>query len=112
MITAWSKDLWNAYKGDGCTGIPDLYLETPCERHDRHYTFHTHKDGTPITRLEADWELAKDAWKALPVIPKGPLTVQKVALIPVRAIVKPIAPIILFVGVRIFGGGANHWGEE
>lgn len=107
MIKNWSADAWNAFKGDGCTGIPDLYNEKPCERHDRHYTFHTHKDGTPITRFEADWELAKDSWKALPVVPEGKLTLPNVAMIPVRAVVKNLMPPILFLGVRLFGG--SHW---
>ena len=107
MIKKWSSDAWDAIKGDGCTGIPDLYLESPCNRHDRHYETHVHRDGRPITRYEADVELMKDAWKSLPVVPKGPLTVGKAAMVPVRMVVKPILPIIVFIGVRIFGG--SHW---
>jgi hypothetical protein len=98
----WSQNAWNAMMGDGCTGIPDLYMEGPCQRHDRHYTFHTHKDGTPITRFESDVELAKDVWKALPVVPKGSLG-KKIALTPIRAFVKVAMPIVVFTGVRIVG---------
>ena len=103
----WSQNAWNAVMGDGCTGIPDLYMEGPCQRHDRHYTFHTHRDGRPISRFEADWELAKDVWKALPVIPKwGPTLKEKAAqtlILPVRAVVKVLMPLVIFTGVRIAG---------
>ena len=99
----WSQNAWNAVMGDGCTGIPDLYMEGPCQRHDRHYTFHTHKDGTPITRFEADVELAKDVWKALPVMPAGEITLLNTARIPLRAVVKVMMPVVVFIGVRIAG---------
>lgn len=99
----WSQNAWNAMMGDGCTGIPDLYMEGPCQRHDRHYTFHTHKDGRPISRFESDVELAKDVWKALPVVPSGPMTIKTAAVVPVRAVVKVVMPAVVFIGVRIAG---------
>ena len=99
----WSQNAWNSVMGDGCTGIPDLYMEGPCQRHDRHYTFHTHKDGTPITRFESDVELAKDIWKALPVVPPGEITPLNIARIPLRAVVKVVMPVVVFTGVRIAG---------
>lgn len=115
-IKRWSADAWDAIKGNGCTGIPDLYLETPCNRHDRHYETHVHRDGRPITRFEADVELAKDAWKSLPVVPpnlkwdfksslKNAVTLP--ILIPFRAVAKVVVPPVVFGGVRIFGG--SHW---
>lgn len=102
-VKEWSKNAWEAMTGDGCTGIPDLHMEGPCQRHDRHYTFHTHKDGTPISRLESDWELAKDVWKAMPLVPPGPMTVSKAIDIPLRGALKVICPPIVFLGVRLFG---------
>lgn len=102
----WTQDAWAAVKGDGCTGIPDLWMESPCTRHDRHYTFHTHKDGTPITRFDADVELMKDAWKALPLVPEK-LTWQSALLIPLRGIAKVVVPPVVFLGVRV--GGGSHW---
>ena len=106
MIKHWTKDAWDAIKGDGCTGIPDLTMESPCMRHDRHYTSHVHRDGTPITRLEADLELAKDVWK-MPIWTKEELSLKKIAIVPVRVVVKFIMPPILFIGVRLLG--APHW---
>ena len=100
----WSQNAWNAVKGDGCTGIPDLWMESPCTRHDRHYTFHAHKDGTPITRFEADVELAKDVWKALPVVPDDK---RLFWMSPIRLVVKSVMPVVVFLGVRV--GGATHW---
>ena len=38
---------------DGCTGIPDFYLDA-CLEHDVHYRTHRWIDGTPIVRAEAD----------------------------------------------------------
>jgi len=111
-VKHWTSDMWDAIKGDGCTGVPDLYNEKPCQRHDRHYESHVHRDGTPITRFEADVELAKDSWKALPIVPPDAkwtlpgapwLSLRIIG----RAVIKPIAPVILFTGVRLFG--APHW---
>lgn len=111
-VAEWSSDQWDAIKGDGCTGIPDLYLESPCTRHDRHYRTKRHRDGTPITRFEADVELLKDAWKALPIVPvdaKLTLTnsIPFVGMTVVRAVVKPVVPLVVFAGVRAFGW--IHW---
>lgn len=106
-VKKWSADAWAAVKGDGCTGIPDLYMERPCERHDRHYTFHTHSDGTPISRLSADWELAKDTWKALPVMSANK---RLWWMAPIRLVAKNVLPVVVFIGVRI--GGAPHWDTE
>jgi hypothetical protein len=38
---------------DGCTGVPDLYLDC-CYQHDIHYRTHRTLDGQPITKREAD----------------------------------------------------------
>jgi len=113
-IAKWTAAQWDALKGDGCTGIPDLYLETPCDRHDRHYATHQHRDGRPITRFEADVELAKDAWKAMPIFPESAWTFRnflpRVLMAPVRLVVKTVVPPIVFIGVRV--GGEVHWNEE
>ena len=87
------KDRWNSYKGDGCTSVPDLWMKRACLRHDRHYTFHTHRDGTPITRLGADWEFFKDGVKDAPLKITG-----------------TVVSFIYFVGVRL--GGASYWEIE
>lgn len=112
-VKRWTADQWEAIAGNGCTGIPDLYLETACQRHDRHYETHQHRDGRPITRFEADVELAKDSWKALPVFPAGAWTFRnfmpRILMAPVRLAVKTVVPPVVFAGVRI--GGASHWAE-
>lgn len=38
---------------DGCTGVPDFYLDA-CLEHDVHYRTGRRLDGTPITRAGAD----------------------------------------------------------
>ena len=40
-------------ESDGCSGVPDFYLEC-CLEHDIHYRTHQRLDGTPITKDEAD----------------------------------------------------------
>lgn len=40
-------------KSDGCTGVPDFYLEC-CLEHDIHYRTHKKMDGTRITKAQAD----------------------------------------------------------
>lgn len=113
-IKRWTADQWDALKFDGCTGIPNFHLETPCDRHDRHYATHQHRDGRPITRFEADVELAKDAWKAMPVFPEGAWTLRnflpRLAMAPVRAVVKVVVPPVVFAAVRV--GGEVHWDDE
>lgn len=108
-VSDWSEDAWDAIKGNGCTGIPDFWIESPCQRHDRHYETHRHRDGRPISRLGADWELAKDAWKALPVVPPEvwQLTwknaIPLAVIVPARAVAKTVLPVVVFVGVRLAG---------
>jgi hypothetical protein len=93
------KERWSSYRGDGCSAVPDLWLKEACRRHDRHYTFGTHMDGTPITRWEADLEFLKDARRDAPgFTPIG------------RFITRNTIPFIYWLGVRL--GGAPHWGDS
>lgn len=84
------KERWASSKTDGCTDVPDLWLGDACDRHDRHYATHMHKDGTPITRAEADWEFLKDGRRDSPTF-----------------ITRNTVPFIYWIGVRLFGG--THW---
>jgi hypothetical protein len=40
-------------KADGCSGVPDFYLEA-CLEHDIHYRTHAWLDGSPVFKSEAD----------------------------------------------------------
>jgi hypothetical protein len=42
-----------ALKADGCSGVPDFFLDA-CLEHDVHYRTHTWLDGSPIFKSEAD----------------------------------------------------------
>ena len=77
---------WDAIQGDGCTAVPDLWLKAACTRHDRHYGTHRHRDGTPITRWEADVEMLKDARASAP-----------------NALLRNTIPFVYFIGVRLAG---------
>lgn len=57
---------WDAAKVNGCTKSPDLWMKEACDRHDRHYGTHKHRDGRKISRWQADWELLKDARRTAP----------------------------------------------
>ena len=47
-----------ALKSDGCTGVPDFYLDA-CLEHDVHYRTHHWLDGEPIFKSEADERLRR-----------------------------------------------------
>ena len=81
------KQLWRAVRTDGCTASPDLWWGDCCNDHDRHYVTHMHRDGTPITRYQADLALFR-------------CMKQKNIHLPIW---RWVIPSIYFVAVRIFG---------
>lgn len=48
LIAGWAAD-----NSDGCTGVPDHYVEA-CHEHDFHYRYATTLYGEPITFMEAN----------------------------------------------------------
>ena len=54
----WKKVAHKAIdlESDGCTGVPDFYIEC-CYEHDIHYRTHKTLEGQDITRAEADKQL-------------------------------------------------------
>ena len=48
-----SKLVKNYVKSDGCTGVPDFFVEA-CREHDFYYRTHHDFEGKLITRSEAD----------------------------------------------------------
>ena len=47
------RRLAETYHFDGCTGVPDFYINA-CLEHDGHYRFHATIFNKPITRAQAD----------------------------------------------------------
>ena len=47
-----------ALKSDGCTGVPDFYLDC-CLEHDIHYRTGKTLGGKPLTRAQADARLRR-----------------------------------------------------
>jgi len=52
------KHVAKALKSDGCTGVPDFYVDA-CLEHDCFYRTHQTIFGAPITKDEADWILKR-----------------------------------------------------
>lgn len=79
-------------KSDGCSGVPDLYVEC-CWEHDLAYrTGHT-LTCEPITRVEADAEFRR--------------------CIQARSRLRRFSPVswVRWVGVRVFGRWAGYGGQ-
>ena len=90
-ITEW-RSRWDAAKTNGCTRSPDLWMKEACDRHDRHYGTHRHRDGRFISRWQADVELMKDARKSAPgLTPLG------------RFVTRNTIPPFYFIMTRLFG---------
>lgn len=54
-VRAKAKEL----KSDGCTAAPDLWFKDCCYEHDIAYRTGCDVAGTPVSRLKADWTLAR-----------------------------------------------------
>ncbi len=114
IVTDW-KARWKAAKTNGCSRSPDLWMKRACNRHDRHYDTHHHRDGRPITRAESDWELLKDARKALPyktydTPPSIVNTVPRLVEMGRNAILRNTIPVFYWMMTRTFG--QKYWGPD
>lgn len=56
----WQKvrELAKELKSDGCTGVPDFFLDC-CFEHDVHWRSGVTLDGNPISQMEANRELRR-----------------------------------------------------
>lgn len=89
MIDYWTKvkALAWALKGDGCSGVPDLFYRPCCDLHDIFYRTGADVDGTRVTRREADRRFRE--------------CLQKQGKTPILG--THILPFFYWLGVRWFG---------
>jgi hypothetical protein len=93
----WDKSYWQrvkqharALRGDGCSGVPDVWGRPCCDEHDVAYRCHNDPDGQLITRAQADARFRRCLASRSPLRHLG------------LAFASPLA-WLYWLGVRLFG---------